>query len=101
MDAWRAGMSRTAKRWGARAGVLGHVARGIVFGLVGIFLVKAAMQFDSREAVGLDGALHEVVQATYGRYALGFVAFGLVCYAVFCFIDARYRDVSASAGDGG
>ena len=100
-DAWRAGMSRSAKRWGARAGVLGHVARGIVFGLVGIFLGKAAIEFDPHEAVGLDGALHEVVQATYGRYALGFVAFGLICYGVFCLVDARYRDVSASAGDGG
>jgi len=101
MDAWRAGIGRTARRWGARAGVLGHVARGIVFGLIGIFLVRAAIEFDPQEAVGLDGALREVVQATYGRYALGFVAFGFVCYAVFCFVDARYRDVSASAGDGG
>jgi Domain of Unknown Function (DUF1206) len=100
MEAWRMGaMSRAARSWGARAGVVGHVARGVVFGLLGIFLAKAALEFDPREAVGLDGALQEVARATYGRYALGVVASGLVCYTLFCLVDARYRDVSATAGD--
>ncbi len=74
-------------------GVLGHFARFVVFGLVGGFLAKAAWEFDPKEAVGLDGALHELVQQPYGRYLLGSVAAGLLAYALFCFVQARYRDV--------
>ena len=99
VDAWRTGaMSRVARRWGTRAGVLGHVARGIVFGLIGAFLLKAAIEYEPREAVGLDGALQEVAQASYGRFALGIVACGLVLYGIFCLVDARFRDVSPAAG---
>ena len=98
VDAWMGSLSKTAKRWGERAGVVGHLARGIVFGLIGVFLGKAALEYDPKEAVGLDGALQEVAQATYGRWLLGLVALGLVCYGLFCLVDARYRDVSASAG---
>lgn len=99
MESWRTGrMSGGARRWGERAGVAGHIARGAVFGLIGVFLVKAAYEYDPKEAVGLDGALQEVLQASYGRWLLGLVALGLVCYALFCFVDARYRDVSVSAG---
>jgi hypothetical protein len=101
VDGWRTGaMSAAARRWGARAGVAGHAARGVVFGLIGVFLVKAAWEYDAKEAVGLDGALREVADASYGRYLLGLVAIGLICYGLFSLVDARYRDVSPSASGG-
>jgi hypothetical protein len=74
-------------------GVLGHLARLVVFGLVGIFLVRAAWQFDAKEARGLDGALLEVAQAPYGGLLLGAVAAGLFAYALYCFVQARYRRI--------
>ena len=74
-------------------GILGHLARMVVFGLVGAFLVKAAWEFDSRQARGLDGALLEVSQQPYGGVLLGAVAAGLIAYALYCFVQARYRDV--------
>jgi hypothetical protein len=95
-DRWRTGsMGPGARRWGARAGVAGHAARFVVFGLIGIFLVKAAVEYDSADAIGLDGALEKLAQASYGPYLLGLTAAGLVCYGVFCLADARFRDVSA------
>jgi hypothetical protein len=94
-DEWRAGqMSSTERRWGARAGVAGHLARGVVFGLIGIFVTKAAIEYDPDEAIGLDGALQKLAETSYGPVLLGVTAAGLVCYALYCFVDARYRDVS-------
>ncbi len=94
-DEWRAGqMSSRERRWGARAGVAGHLARAVVFALIGIFLTKAAVEYDPDEAIGLDGALQKLADASHGSVLLGVTAAGLVCYALYCFVDARYRDVS-------
>jgi len=95
-DKWRTGeMGATARRWGSRVGAVGHVARAVVFGLIGIFVVKAALEYDPKEAIGLDGALQKLASATYGPYLLGVTAAGLLAYGVYCLVDSRYRDVSA------
>ena len=95
-DRWRTGeMDEQARKWGSRAGLAGHAARGIVFSLIGIFLVRAAIDYNPKEAVGLDGALRKLAAAGYGPYLLGLTAAGLVAYGLYCFVDARYRDVSA------
>jgi len=74
-------------------GILGHLARMIVFGLIGVFLVKAAWEYDPQQARGLDGALLEVAQAPYGGLLLGAVAVGLLAYALYCLVQARYRRI--------
>jgi hypothetical protein len=95
-DKWRTGeMGPTARRWGGRAGALGHVARAVVFGLIGLFVIKAALEYDPKEAIGLDGALQKLASAAYGPYLLGVTATGLLAYGLYCLVDARYRDVSA------
>jgi hypothetical protein len=93
-DKWMHGMSATAKTWAGRAGVAGHVARAIVFTLIGVFAIKAAADYKPQDAVGLDGALQKLAHQSYGPYLLGLTAAGLVAYAIYCFADARYRDVS-------
>jgi hypothetical protein len=89
-DKWTRGYSE----WGSRAGVAGHVARFVVFGLMGWFVIRAAVDYDPKKAIGLDGALQKLAHAGYGSWLLGLTAAGLVAYAVFCFVDARYRDVT-------
>ena len=96
-ERWRGGMSATARRWGGRVGVLGHLARAVVFALIGGFVIKAALDYNPQDAIGLDGALQKLVNANYGQYLLGLTAAGLIAYALFCLVDARYRDVSAQA----
>lgn len=86
-------MSSDARPWAIAVGVVGHAARGVVFGLIGIFLLRAAWQFDPKEAIGIDGALRKVAQAPYGPVLLGLVAAGLLAYALFCVVQARYRRV--------
>ena len=65
----------------------------VVFGLVGIFLIKAAVDYNARAAVGLDGALAKIVHRPYGPFALGIVAAGLVAFALYSLSDARYRKI--------
>lgn len=74
-------------------GIAGHLARLVVWGLIGLFLVRAAWQFDPKEARGLDGALLELSQQPYGPVLLGAVAVGLIAYALYCFVQARYRKI--------
>jgi hypothetical protein len=86
-------MKGAERRWYTGIGVVGHAARGVVFALVGFFIVKAAWGYDPDEAIGLDGALAKLAHAEYGSLLLGGVAAGLLAYALFCFVQARYRRV--------
>ena len=74
-------------------GAVGHIARGVVFGLIGFFLAEAALEFDPSEARGLDGSLYELARQPYGPALLAIVAVGLAAYALWCWVQARYRDV--------
>jgi len=84
-------MGPHVERWAVASGVLGHVARGVVFALVGAFLAKAAIDYDPAEAIGIDGALRKLVEQPAGPLLLGAVAGGLVAYALYCLVEARYR----------
>jgi hypothetical protein len=93
-----AAMSAEQRRWGTRAGRWGLSARGVVFVMMGFFFIRAAIQHDASEAIGLDGALAKLATTGFGPWVLGVVALGLVAYAVFCFVQARYRHFPAGRG---
>lgn len=84
-------MGEALRRVVLSLGIAGHLARSIVFCLIGAFLLKAAIEHDSSEAIGLDGALQEVAEQSYGTVLLVGVAAGLMLYGVFVLIEARYR----------
>jgi hypothetical protein len=86
-------MSARAEAWVTRVGVVGYLARAVVYTLIGVFLIRAAVQYDPKEAVGLDGALQEIADQTFGPLFLGVVAAGLVAYGVYYFVRAGYREV--------
>jgi hypothetical protein len=73
--------------------VFGYLARMLVFGLVGAFLIKAAVDYDPRQAIGLDGALAKVANHSYGHVGLGIVAAGLIAFGLYSLADARYRRI--------
>jgi hypothetical protein len=89
------GMDERAERAAVAVGIVGHLARGVVFGLVAWFLAKAAVQHDPHDAVGLDGALARLAHEAYGQVLLGITAAGLLAYSVYCLFEARYRDLKA------
>jgi hypothetical protein len=86
-------LSRGARRAVVVVGVLGHLARFVVFSIIGWFLVKAALDFDAKEAVGLDGALAELAQQPYGQWVLFTVAAGILAYGIYAAVESRYRRV--------
>jgi Domain of Unknown Function (DUF1206) len=86
-------MSVRTRRWIERIGTVGHLARMVVFGLVGIFLIRAAIDFDPNKAVGLDGALAKVDHASYGPFLLGLIAAGLIAFGTYSLSDARFRRI--------
>ena len=86
-------MSPRTKRWISRLGLIGHLSRMVVFTLVGVFLVKAAVDYNPRAAIGLDGALAKLQHNSLGPLLLGVVALGLIAFALYSFSDARYRRI--------
>jgi len=91
---WDTGsMLPTIRRWSERVGLVGLLARAVVFCLIGAFVIKAAVDYNPRDAIGLDGALQKLANQAYGSWLLGLTAAGLLMYALFCFIEARYREV--------
>jgi uncharacterized protein DUF1206 len=92
-DLYEGAMGGETRKWMVRTGVVGHAARGVVFAMVGFFLAKAAVEYDPDEAVGIDGALAKLADRGYGTWLLAAVALGLLAYAVFCLVQARYRRV--------
>lgn len=86
-------MGARTRRWIGWIGLVGYLARAVVFGLVGLFLAKAAVEYAPKEAVGLNGALAKLLDQSYGPLLLGIVASGLIAFAVYSWSDARFRKI--------
>ncbi|HEX8274144.1 MAG TPA: DUF1206 domain-containing protein [Longimicrobiaceae bacterium] len=86
-------MSPAARTWAVRSGRAGIAARGVVFAIMGFFLLRAALRSNPGEARGLDGALRALQQQAYGPWLLGLVALGLVGYGIYQLVEARYRSI--------
>ena len=86
-------MGPIGERWACRIAVTGLIGKGLIFGLVGSFLVRAAVNYDADTGVGLDGALKAVASKGYGPFALMVFACALLMFSAFSFIEARYREV--------
>ena len=93
LDLFEAGPTQAT--WIVRLGRFGIAARGVVFAMIGVFLLRAGMQGDSGEAGGIAQSLQALGNASYGRLVLAIVAFGLVAYGVYELATARYRHMRA------
>jgi hypothetical protein len=74
-------------------GTVGMVGRGLVFALLGWFLVDAAVTFDANKAKGLDAALKTLAKEAYGSVLLTAAAVGLMAFALWSFAEARWRKI--------
>lgn len=72
------------------AGVIGYIARGIAFGVLGVLVVMAAWTNDPDKAGGLDSALRTVGQQPAGAAMLIVVGVGVAVYGLFAIARARY-----------
>ena len=87
--AWRlSGRARDVALQAARAG---YAAHGIALGLIGTFLLVAAIQSRPDQARGLGGSLATLVDQPFGPFLLGLLGLGLAAYGAFMLVEARLR----------
>jgi hypothetical protein len=66
-------------------GRFGTLARAVVSGVIGLFLIFAVYNASSTGTKGIDGALLVILQWPFGTWLLGIVAIGLIsfgCYSI-------------------
>jgi hypothetical protein len=86
-----AAMSPERIRWTRRLGAVGEVGRGVAIGLIGFFLLRAAITFDAQQATGLDGALRRLTAEWWGLVVVGTVTVGFIAYGLFCLATFTHR----------
>jgi len=90
-------MSSGVRSAAPKIGTAAYVTKGFIAALVGYFFVQSAISYDASEAKGLDAALGEIAQQSWGTIVLTLVATGLLAYGAFAFLESRYRKVGSSA----
>jgi len=81
--------------WTQRLAAIGEVGRGVGIGLVGGFMLRAAITFDASEATGLDGALRRLATHTWGLVVVVVVGIGFLAYGIFCLATFTHRRLQA------
>jgi hypothetical protein len=89
------GMSSTRARFVKRLGAIGEIGRGIGIGLVGFFMLRAAITYDANQATGLDGALRRLAVTSWGLVVVFVVGIGFAAYGIFCLATFTHRRLQA------
>lgn len=85
------GMSRrahTVVRW---LGTVGNIARGLLFGALGGFMIDAGVSYKPNEAKGTDAVLRTFAHTAVGPMLLIAVAVGLALFGLFSMCEARWH----------
>lgn len=75
-----------------KAGVIGHISRGVVLLVIGYFFFQAAITHNGDEVQGTKEAF-AFLENTFGSVLLAVVALGLVGYGVFQFVKGKYQRI--------
>ena len=86
-------MSLPVRRAVIAFGQVGGIARGIVFGAAGLFLLIAAVTAHAHQAKGLDATLRAFTKTPAGPWLLVLIALGLVIFGIYSLAEARWRRV--------
>jgi type IV secretory pathway VirB2 component (pilin) len=74
-------------------GMTGTIARGLVFALVGVLVVDAAITHQASKSGGIDKALLTLRDQPFGPFLMLVAALGLVVFGVYGLCEARWRKV--------
>ncbi len=88
-------ISQQKLRWISPICVFGLFSKGVVFLIIGIFFVIAAIQVSAGKIKDMQGALYIVQEQPFGNTLFGIVAAGLIAFAIYNFVLARYRRISS------
>jgi hypothetical protein len=83
-------MSAKAREIAVNLGRFGMFARGIVFLVIGWFILQAGIHHDPAQVQGFGGAFLWLLGQPFGRVLLGVVALGLVALGLHSFACARW-----------
>jgi Domain of Unknown Function (DUF1206) len=88
-------LSPQRRRWTERLGVVGEIGRALGIGLIGFFLLRAAVTYDAAQATGLDGALRRLAIETWGLVIVVAIGVGFAAYGLFCLATFTHRELQA------
>jgi Domain of Unknown Function (DUF1206) len=86
-------MSARVRRVVTVLGMTGTIARGVVFALVGVLVIDAAVTFKAAESGGIDKALRTLRDQPFGQSLMLLAALGLLIFGVYGLCEARWRKV--------
>jgi hypothetical protein len=73
-------------------GLAGWLGRALVWALIGWFLIRAAVQHDPHEPVGLDQSLRTLAGAGWGKALIWVVVAGLSAFGLLCLATGLWPD---------
>jgi hypothetical protein len=88
-------MSRGTRRVVELLGVIGTIARGLVFALAGVLVIDAAITHRASESGGIDKALLALRNQPLGEFLMMLAALGLAVFGIYGLCEARWRRVLA------
>jgi Domain of Unknown Function (DUF1206) len=86
-------MSARTRRVVEVLGITGTIARGLVFALVGVLVIDAAVTHKAAESGGIDKALLTLRDQPFGEFLMLLAALGLLVFGVYGLCEARWRKV--------
>jgi hypothetical protein len=95
------GRSRRVRRAIHATAWYGYSARGVILGVLGYFLLRAAAQRDPQEAGDTDTAFDFIGGGLIGDSAFFVVAVGTIAYGVFMYLNARFYQFGGERPDDG
>jgi hypothetical protein len=86
-------MSPRTRRVVELLGLIGTIARGLVFALAGALVIDAAITHKASESGGMDKALLTLRNQPAGEFLMLLAALGLAVFGVYGLCEARWRRV--------
>jgi len=93
-----AAMTATERDVAIGLGRFGMAARGVIFLVIGWFLVQAGLHHDAGQVQGFGGAFLFLLGQPFGRIVLGVVALGFVALGLHSLACARWIRLMGSSG---
>lgn len=99
VDAYKAGFRKDLKRnvmnkaervTADSLGRFGMVSRGVIFTMVGVFILDAGLQHNAGDAHGFGAAFQTLTRAPFGRAILAVVALGFIALGLHSWANARW-----------
>ena len=86
-------MSPRTRRIVEILGMVGTIARGLIFALTGALVIDAAITHKASESGGIDKALLTLRNQPFGEFLLILAGLGLAVFGIYGLCEARWRKV--------